>query len=76
MNLRKARKRKPTEAEVDAALDRAARFVAEAVAAGATVTVGVAPCPRCGAEERYQSNSSPDWINRWTSPHCGRHESR
>lgn len=57
-------------------LDKAAKFLVDAVAAGATVTVGVPPCRKCGSTERYRSNPSPNWMNRFTCPKCGRHESR
>ena len=59
-----------------ATLDEAARYAAELVAAGVKFEVLVAPCRKCGSTERYRSNPSPSWMNRWTCPKCGRHESR
>lgn len=60
----------------DQEIDRLARFAADWIKAGGSIEVQVAPCPKCGAKERYQSNPSPNWMNRWTCPKCGRHESR
>lgn len=59
-----------------ATLDQAAKFAAEALASGATVEILPPPCPKCGKNMRYRSNPSPNWMNRWTCPNCGRHESR
>jgi transposase-like protein len=60
----------------NAQLDSLAKFAAEWVKAGGELEIKSPPCPRCGSEERYKSNPSPNWMNRWTCPDCGRHESR
>jgi len=60
----------------DDELDNTAKLLADAVACGAKVTFGVPAFRKCGTEERYRYNGSPNWMNRWTCPKCGRHESR
>jgi ribosomal protein S27AE len=58
-----------------ATVDEAAKFVAEHVAAGCKVTLTREPC-RCGSTEPYRSSPTPNWMNRWICPKCGRLESR
>lgn len=57
-------------------IDRLTKFAVEHIKAGGSVKVQIAPCSRCGSREGYRPNSSPNWMNRWTCPKCGRHESR
>lgn len=57
-------------------LDSLAKFAVEWVKAGGKIELQVAPCKKCGSQERYQSDPLPNWMNRWTCPKCGRHESR
>jgi transposase-like protein len=61
-------------------LDSLAKFAVEWAASGRKLEFVIEhpQCPNlaCKSQERYQSNPSPSWMNRWTCPKCGRHESR
>lgn len=59
-----------------AAIEEAAKFAAEAAASGVRIQVLTPQCRKCGQNVQYRSNPSPSWMNRWTCPNCGRHESR
>jgi len=62
-----------------ATVDEAARFLANIALleeSGVRVVIMQPPCPKCGSTKHYRSNPSPNWMNRWTCPKCGRHESR
>ena len=59
-----------------ATVDEAARFAVEQLVRGAEITIAWPPCRRCGSTDRYVSRPSPNWMNRFTCPKCGRNESR
>ena len=69
-------KRNRRELTKHVSMDDAIKLVVEHIANGGKIEIGVPPCPKCGATERYKSNPSPNWMNRFTCPKCGRHESR
>jgi predicted RNA-binding Zn-ribbon protein involved in translation (DUF1610 family) len=62
----------------DEDIDNLAKLAADHVAAGGTIEVVAAgpACKKCGGRDPYRYNGSPNWMNRWTCPQCGRHESR
>ena len=59
-----------------ATVDEAARFAAKVLLSGGRIELLGFPCRKCGSTERYISRPSPNWMNRWTCPNCGRNESR
>jgi predicted RNA-binding Zn-ribbon protein involved in translation (DUF1610 family) len=57
------------------AVDELVKAAIDCISKGGTIRI-VHRCRKCGGEEPYKSNPSPNWMNRFTCPKCGRSESR